>query len=219
MYKRWAPAGDKRQARYWLKLLKKVKTWQLVLILILLVFIAATFLRLNNLGMVERRVAVMSADKEGQSQQTKQAIVELQHYTSAHMNTSLGNGIVLQQTYLRDYEKALSEALEAPNQNSSVYQQASIDCQARFQGSVASFRNDYVTCVENAVASLPADQQKEAHLPQLASYRYNFISPLISFDLAGIFVLACLFVTSVIIGRLCILYSLKLVLRRRNKMY
>ena len=49
---------------YWQQL-SRVKTWQLVVVALLLTIISATFLRLNNLGMVERRTAVIKADESG----------------------------------------------------------------------------------------------------------------------------------------------------------
>lgn len=219
MYKRWEPANQKHSLRHVLKLLKRAKTWQLVIILILVGFIAATFLRLNNLGMVERRNKVEAADQSGNLEQTKAALVELQKYVSAHMNTSLGKGVSLPETFKRDYDKALQAAADSPNQNSDVYQQASVECRQRFQGGEASFRNDYVACVANAVSSLPAAQQSVAALPSPASYQYNFASPLLSLDMAGFFVLACLALTTVIIFRLAALSFLKWLLRRRAKVY
>lgn len=219
MYKRWEPETRKRRLRHFLKLLKRAKTWQLIVVLILVGFVAATFLRLNNLGMVEKRNQVEKADKVGNTEQTRAALVELQRYVSAHMNTDLGEGVLLPETFKRDYDAALSAAASSRNENSDVYQQASVECREKFQGGTDSFRNDYVACVANAVSSLPEAQQKSVLLPSPASYRYNFASPLISLDAAGFFVLVCLFLTSVIIFRLATLQLLKLLLKRRVKNY
>ena len=57
--------ANKGKIRHSIQDLQRVKTWQLIILLILVGFVAATFLRLNNIGMVERRAAVMSADQEG----------------------------------------------------------------------------------------------------------------------------------------------------------
>lgn len=219
MYKRWEPAGNKRNLWHVLTLLKRAKTWQLVLVLILVGFVAATFLRLNNLGMVQKREAVKMADQAGDTQKTQAALVKLQKYVSAHMNTSLGKGVSLPETFKRDYDKALQNASDSHNENSDIYQQASIECRAKFQGGTASFRNDYVACVANAVSALPTAQQKAAALPNPAAYQYNFASPVISFDVAGALVLFCLFLTTVIILRLGMLYYLKWLIRRRSKAY
>ena len=58
-------AIDKRKTRFRIKRLSQVKTWQLMILLVMVGFISATFLRLNNVGMVERRQAVENADKAG----------------------------------------------------------------------------------------------------------------------------------------------------------
>ena len=47
-------AIDKKKTKFRIKRLSQIKTWQLVVLLIMSGFISATFLRLNNVGMVER---------------------------------------------------------------------------------------------------------------------------------------------------------------------
>ena len=78
MYKRWEPQKNPITARRVLKWLKKAKTWQLILVLIIIGFITATFLRFNNIGMIEKTEAVLAADKELDDAQTKKALLELQ---------------------------------------------------------------------------------------------------------------------------------------------
>ena len=216
MYKRWEAPKETRQLRYWLKIIKKAKTWQLLVILILLSFVAATCLRINNLGMVERREAVLRADKDGDSQRVRSALLELQNFVSNHMNTSLDRGIYLENTYNRDREAAIEASLNASNPYSEVYQKASVECQSRFQGGAASFRNDYVTCVESEVAKLPQAQQNQVYLPRAASYHYNFVSPLVSFDIAGIMTILSLLLCVFIFTRLILLYVLRWLVKRRT---
>lgn len=217
MYKRWEPRGNSFNARKLLRWLKKAKTWQLLIVLILLAFVAATFLRLNNIGMIEHRKAVLSADKQTDNQKTKNKLTELQNYVSSHMNASLGGGVVLENTYRRDYDAAIEAAANTHNDSSDVYQKAPIECSARFQGGVASFRNDYVTCVNNIISGLSPDQQKKANLPSRANYRYNFVSPLISLDFAGIFVILTIILTIFILLRWIMLYTLRFIIKRRAK--
>ncbi|MDO8335567.1 MAG: hypothetical protein Q7T74_02150 [Candidatus Saccharibacteria bacterium] len=216
MYKRWAPKKDRFSARNTIRWLKKAKTWQLVLLLILVGFIAATLLRLNNIGMVNQRKEVLAADKKLDNTNTKKQLTQLQNYVSSHMNSDMGKGILLQNTYQRDYDQAIANAANAHNTNSDLYQKAAIDCRARFQGGTASFRNDYVQCVANAVSELPANQQS-ANLPKLENYHYNFASPLISPDFAGLSVLIGLILTLFILLRLILLYTLRFIVKRRAK--
>ncbi len=214
MNERWeenAPSS-KLRLRYWLRSLKRVKTWQLCLLLIPLLFVAATFLRLNNLGMIERRDVVLAADKKGDKAKLKSSLLELQHYVSHHMNTSLGkNGIGLQATYNRDYKTAISKAAQSNVPSGNIYENASNTCQAQSGGNF----NNYVQCVSSKVASAGqgSDALKTVYLPQPSAYQYNFVSPIISLDLAGFFVVICLILTGVILSRLLLVLFLKLVIR------
>ena len=196
-----------------------MKTWQLLVILLLGLLVAATFLRLNNLGMVDRRQAVITADEKGDDEAVKKALVELQRHVSSHMNTSLEKGVYRVKAYERDRDAAITAASSATNPQSEVYKQASVECRARFQGGVDSFRNDYVTCVLERVSALQSssDPTAGANLPIADNYRYDYVSPLWTPDLAGLTVLFCVLVTGVIIFRLMTLGVLHLMLRRRYR--
>lgn len=209
---------DKRNLRRWLKRLQLLKTWQLVVLLLLASLVAATFLRLNNLGMVERREAVLAADQKGDDKAVKAALVDLQHYVSSHMNTDLGKGVYLVKSYERDRAAALESATGSTNPNSAVYQQASVECRSRFVGGVESFRNDYVQCVIERVKSLGGGEDtSQLNLPRADLYRFDFRSPLISFDPAGLAVLVCLFILSVIVLRWLAFVVLRTLLRFRYR--
>lgn len=210
---------NKKTLQIALARLRRVKTWQLVIILIIGLIFSIAFLRMNSLEMDSRRNAVYEADKAGDREEIKQALVELQNYVSAHMNTSLGKGLWIEESFNRDYESALNSAVISQNPNSAVYQQASIECRNRFQGGVASFRNDYVTCVHERVQSLKPQEDLSymVNFPIAEYYHYNFASPIWSPDLAGFFVLFCLIVTSVIGFRLLATSALRLLLKMRFK--
>jgi hypothetical protein len=208
--------GDKRHLRRLLKFFHYAKTWQLIVILVLCGFVDATFLRLNNIGMVQARQQVMAADKTGNAQAIQQSLVNLQHYASAHMNADPGV-VYLQQSYNRDYAAAVTTEADASNPNSTVYQQASISCRARFKGGVESFQNDYVNCVAAAVSNLPPAQQQSVVVPNPESYRYSFSSPLVSLDFAGISTVVTFFLALAIVVKITGVIVLKLLIRRRNK--
>ena len=90
---------DKRKTKFRIKKLSQIKTWQLAVLLIMAGFVAATFLRLNNVGMIERREAVEDADKSGDVIALSQRLYDLQRYVSAHMNADPGR-IALDQFHL-----------------------------------------------------------------------------------------------------------------------
>lgn len=194
--------------------LPKLRTWQLVIVFVLLAFVSATLLRLNNLGMIERRQAVIEADRSGDAERTRRALAELQRYVSSHMNTDMDKGVYLEESYRRDRAAALEAAAGASNPNSAVYQQASLECRSRFQGGTASFRNDYVQCVIERVGSLSAAAAGSVKLPNPAAYRHVYASPVWSPDLAGLAVAATLLIGLAIIARLVFFTLSRLLLRR-----
>lgn len=210
---------DKRRLNHWLNRVRKLHTWQLIIILLLGLIVSITLLRLNSLGMVERRTAVIAADKKGDREELRRTIVELQRYVTKHMNTSLENGFFLAKTYERDRDAALQAAGDATNPQSAVYQQASIDCRSRFQGGRESFRNDYVQCVIDRVSTLSAqtDAEQALKLPKADAYKVTFSSPLWTPDLAGLAVAFCVLITLVILGRLGLVFALRLMLRQHYR--
>ena len=202
--------------KHYLQRLARVRTWQLVVIVLLLTIVSATFLRLNNLGMVERRTAVIEADEKGDKAEIKQSLVELQHFMSSHMNTSLNGGVYLSKTYERDRAAILEAAGSASNPQAAVYQQASVECRAKWQGGVTSFRNDYVQCVIDRVSALASstDPTATVKLPLVDNYRYDFSSPVLSFDAAGLLVILTGVTLGAIVVRVVSSLILSLVVRR-----
>lgn len=211
---RWEPKKHYEKLRTRLRRLKAVKTWQLVVILLLMAIIAATLLRLNNLGMLERRNAVIAADEKGDSIELQSSISELRGYVTAHMNTSLGNGFYLSHSYERAREAATRAAGDTDNPNSAVYQQASVECQS---GAERVRYGGYVQCVIAKVSTVSGQENPVSalKLPRAESYKINFASPLWSFDLAGIAVAICLLIIVIIIVRFIEVIILKIMLKRR----
>jgi len=212
-------SNSRRRIRTWLHRVRALKNWQLLVLLLIMTIVSATMLRLNSLGMVERRTAVINADEKGDKEVLRTRIVELQSYISSHMNTSLAGGLYLAKTYERDRDAALAAAASATNPSSAVYQQASIECRARFQGGVASFRNDYVQCVVEKVGSLAPQTDPTAglKLPKADAYRINFASPLWTPDIAGFSVLICALLILAIIVRTTSVIILRLLLRKHYR--
>lgn len=206
---------DKSKLHHWLTVLKRVKTWQLLILLIAFALIAAFLLRQNNLRMVELRNLVTKAD-EDPAADTKAALLNLQKYVTAHMNTGLGNGIYLQETYQRAYAEAVQKAVTATNPNTQLYAQVELECRPVYQRT-RSFPA-YTQCAHDKLAQLAPNQDALANLktPPVDLYYYNFVSPLISFDGAGIFVLATGFIAVIIAIRAVAYFILRLLLRKRH---
>jgi hypothetical protein len=206
---------NKKQVRWTLKQIQRVKTWQLVILLILISFVVATFLRLNNIGMVERRAAVINADNAGDSQSTQSRLYDLQRYVSSHMNTSLGNGVYLEASYNRERNRLIAEATSSSDSNSNIYKKVQEVCMPQF----SYWSYAYVMCTYNELSKYPASNNLVSSIkePSIDLYRYNFISPLWSPDFAGWSVLICVVILIMIIVRLTSVIILKLILHQRYK--
>src|SRR5688572_18672735 len=96
--------------------LQRIKTWQLLILLVLAGFLTATFLRLNNIGMIQRRDAVLIADKEGDAAVIQSRLYDLQRYVFEHANANTGQ-FYLEHQYRRDAQKAVDAASSDNNPN------------------------------------------------------------------------------------------------------
>lgn len=206
--------ADKRKVRRGIRRLQYVKTWQLLLLLVLFGFITATFLRLNNIGMVQRREAVLDADKTSDAEHIKGRLFDLQRYVSAHMNTDMGT-IYLENQYRRDSQRALNAAGGGSNPNGNIYKQAQDECAPKFN----SYSQEYLQCTVAYLERFgPAEElQSTLKLPKANAYRHSFASPLWSPDFAGFSVLICLLIVLMIVARLVGLLMLRLILKMSNR--
>ncbi len=207
--------ADKRRVERNIKQLQRIKTWQLVILFILSCFVSATFLRLNNIGMVERRAAVLSADDAGDKAAIVNRLYDLQRYVSAHMNTDLGQGVTLESSYKRDYLAAQDAAANDSNPNGNIYKKAQQVCAPQF----TRYSYAYLQCTTGELAKYPAasDPVSVVKMPTQATYRHDFASPLWSPDFAGWSVLVSLVLAVMIIVRLVAIGILRAVLHRHYK--
>jgi len=205
---------DKRRIRRSIRQLQHVKTWQLFVLLILSIFVAATFLRLNNIGMIERRTAVIDADNAGNDTATQTRLYDLQRYVSSHMNTNLGKGVPLEATYNRVYNRLLTEASNDNNPNGNIYKKAQEVCAPKF----STYSSAYLQCTVGELAKYPASSNLISSVNLSTSgFVYNFVSPLWSPDFAGLSVLVCIAILTMIIVRLIGVGILKLMLRHHYR--
>ena len=220
-------AIDKKKTKFRIKRLSQIKTWQLIILLIMSGFISATFLRLNNVGMVERRESVENADKAGDIVNLQQRLYDLQRYVSTHMNADPGK-IALDHTYKQMYDRKLKEFEEEikNRSNNDTVSKVRAVCDARAQqGGYGRFTTQadprYINCIneewEKYPAAKVANLQFEA--PSTEPYYHTFVSPIWSADYAGWSLLVTIFIAMIIVMRLVVLGMLKLMLRRRNKLF
>lgn len=212
---------DRRQTRWRLRRLRQIKTWQLILVMLACGFIAATFLRLNNVGMVERRDAVIAADKAGDAAALERRLYDLQRYVSSHMNADPGR-IALENSYKKAYEQRLkefeSEIAQRANNDVVTKVRQTCDAQAQ-QGGYGRFGNTadprYISCINEEWSKYPAAQESSYSFvaPPTAPYYHSFVSPDWSSDFAGWSVLLTGLIGLIILARAVTMVILKWLLK------
>lgn len=199
-------AVDKKRVWRSLEQLQRVPTWQLVILLVLAIFASATFLRLNNIGMVERRSAVITADNAGNDDITRNRLYDLQRYVSSHMNTDMGKGIYLESGYKRDVQAAYAKVSTI-----NIYKQAQEACAPKF----TSWSTAYVQCTVTELAKYPSSD--ELKLPDASLYLHVYESPVWSPDFAGWSVVVCVVILIMILLRITGVVILRILLHRHYK--
>ena len=203
--------ADKKRVKRSIKQLQRIRTWQLVILLILAGLVAATFLRLNNIGMVERRDAVLAADKAGNLEDVRSRLYDLQRYVSVHMNTTTGS-VYLENQYKRDSQKIVQDAGNVTNPNGNIYKKASEACDGHF----TLYSQPYFQCYLSELEKYPSAENvpTTVALPKTSLYRHDFLAPAWSPDFAGWAVIVCVLIGVMIIARIIGLLVLRALLRR-----
>lgn len=204
-----------------------VRTWQLIIILVPLLFLTATLLRFDHLRMAELRQAVFTADASDNDEQIHTALLALRDFVYTHtvINVTEVNGVqsiffgtgpfYLEHQYLRAanaaIEQAKSELITEENPHRDVYATIEETCQAQ-----AVNWNAYLTCWTSEIERYPVEVTPvtniAAKVPSTELYRHNYASPLWSTTPAGFAMLASVIVAIIIIIRFVIWCALKLAL-------
>lgn len=172
---------NKRHLHHLWAYIRRVKTWQLFGLFVAVAIVCVFALRANNLHMVRLRNAVYQADQNNTN--VEQALQNLRAYVQAHMNTDLADGttavyppIQLKYTYQRLQQ---AEQQRVASVNASLYPAAQSYCQQQDPTDFSG--HNRVPCIENYVAQYGA---KARTIPD-SMYKFDFVSPSWSPDLAG----------------------------------
>ena len=211
----------------------RVRTWKLILILIPLLFIAATLLRFDHLEMVTLRDQVIKADEEGSEEDILTALNQLKDFTLTHIvvNVYEENGIeklsfgtgpfYLENQYVKKAQEELAKAeasLEnaGVNPNGNVFKKAAEVCDALGIQYGWGYSAPYINCMQEELAKYPAmdeiEDYKEAMIPSTALYRQDFASPIWYPCWSGIIILVCIILIIVIFIRFLIWICLRIAL-------
>jgi len=203
-------AIDKSSLHHWWRRTQVIKISYLCVLFVMLVVASVVFLRQNSLGMVERRKAVVTADKENKD--VNAALKELRGYMMAHMNTRMSEPVQLTESYQRAVKKMVEEAANSGSAASSeAYSAAQEECKST--NTIA-----YAQCVIDKTSNLPPGSDPILHIdpPPAELYSYQFYSPAWSPDLAGFTVLAAAITLVLLIARIAADVIVRAVLRRRS---
>jgi hypothetical protein len=176
------------------------------MLFVVLLLASLFFLRQNNLHMITFRNLAIRADE--QNKNIPLALTNLRDYIAGHMNTGMGeDGIYLEYSYQRAYEGTIQQASQNGTDSAVIYQNADKACRAQFD--MATSFSAYIKCVADKVAASGAP--KVPNIPSADLYRFNFISPAWSPDLAGFTLLAAVLAALLLVGRVVlqgIMYAL-----------
>lgn len=212
---------------------KAVHTWQLIIILIPLIFFTATLLRFDHLRMVELRAAVLEADQSGDDELIAEKLNTLKEFVYSHtiINVVENNGVqsvmfgtgtfYLEQQYIRAANAAIEEAssglVDDSNPNGNIYAAVAAICQPQAIANGWAWSDQgYLDCWTSELAKYPeadiADNTLTANIPPTSLYRHNYASPIISWTPAGFAIIACIVLAVIILVRIVIWLVLKIAL-------
>ena len=203
----------------------RIKTWKLIVILIPLVFLAATLLRFDHLKMLELRDQVLEADASGSEEDIIAALNQLRDFTFTHIvvNVYEENGVekltfgtgpfYLENQYVKTAQAELAKAeasLEnaGVNPNGNVFKKAAEVCDALGIQYGWGYSAPYINCMQDELAKYPAmdeiEDYKQAMIPSTALYRQDFASPIWYPCWSGIVILLCVLLVIFILVRLIV---------------
>ena len=213
-------------------LVKGIKTWQLILILIPLLFVAATLLRFDHLKMTHLKEEVLTADKDNDPKGIEESLQELKDFTFHHIivNVVEKNGVqritfgtgpfYLEDSYTRDATAALAEAEQKlstdENPNGNVFAAAMAVCKPQaIKNGWAWNSPGYLNCMTGEINKYPTSEtayEITADIPSTSLYRYDFSSPVWAPCLSGFAILLCAVLIVVIFIRILLWCILRIAL-------
>ncbi len=170
---------NKRKLHHYWGRVTSVKTWHLIVLVILFAALSLYGLRQNSLGLEPKIQAVITADKNNEDIDV--AVNELGDYVVHHMNADLPRPIQLEHSYKRAADKAYDLALEDLRSGSLLEEAREVCAQL---GVIVSAGPQ---CIQDYLDKNwnPQKGTLVVDLPDSSLFTYNFAAPNWSPDLAG----------------------------------
>lgn len=168
--------------------IRSLATWQVVILFALMTVVVATLLRINNVRMLERKEAVLAADRSGDLGMVTERLHDLQEYVLKHMNSSTGQ-IFLEHTYRQKLDQLINDAKKTigSQQGQNAYKIAGEICDKRFRGYSQAYAECFLAEVNKQSSLVPTPVEIKTLSPN--TYVHSYASPRWSPDLAGFAVL------------------------------
>lgn len=211
-----------------------VRSWQLILILVPLSFVAATLLRFDHLRMVELRTAVLEADNNEDDEAIRTALAALQQFVFSHIvvNVTEQNGtqkltfgtgpFYLEHQYLRAANAAIEAAEEKLKNDGTPESDAYAGAMARCRPQALAhgwslLSAQYYECLNRELEAYPTvdrleETQLKADVPSTELFRYNYASPIWTPTWAGWVILLCLILILIVVVRIIVWCVLRVAL-------
>jgi len=172
---------EKRHLHHVWRRLHPINAWIFLGLAVFFAALGVYAMRQNNLVSIQLRDAVVEADKtDGDVEAPLRALRE---HVYSHMNADLSNGTGLQQPVQLKYRyDRLVAAEKARNEeaNGNIYNDAQTECEKQVPAGVSG--GNRIACIEQYVSSRGV---AENTIPD-ALYKFDFISPRWSPDIAGL---------------------------------
>lgn len=212
---------------------RAVKTWQLFLVFVLLLFVCATLLRIDHVKMTELRSAVIEADESGNEFELADSLNKLKDFTTNNIVVNIidnnglkkiefGTGVFyLEKSYARQatalLEAASDEEIDDSNPHGNIYADVSATCKGLALAYGWSWNTPaYIECWQEELAKFPESELEEGvikvELPSTELFRREFSSPIWAPSAAGFVVLVTAILGVVIFIRFLIWCILEITL-------
>ena len=184
----------RRHLHHVLKRLKQVHAWYFLIAIVITAGVAVTALRDNNVRAVELRDTVLAVDK--QDGDVEAALRDLREYVYSHMNSNLavpGGAYPPVQLKYRYDRLVAAEKQRVTQINAKLYTEAQAYCESIMPTGRSLYRID---CIQNYITTKGGAKENSIND---SLYKFDFVPPVWSPDLAGwslvlLFVLTLLFI-------------------------
>lgn len=172
---------DKRHLHHVWRKLQPINAWVFLGLAIFFAGLGVYSMRQNNLVSIQLRDTVVEADKQNGDVETP--LRALREHIYAHMNADLSSATGTQQPIQLKYRYdrlVAAEKARVESANGNIYTQAQAECERQVPAGASG--SNRIACIEQYVSSRGVSENP---VPD-ALYKFDFISPPWSPDVAGI---------------------------------